>query len=347
MVRNIDSLMNELTRTNIRTAADSPYVFELAFKSAGAAGLSPADQIRFAGIIVDLFFLSNTPEGLLIFQTGHNQDDQPVLQAVLHNSSLIFETILPQTPAQEIIGRFFPSQPESPLQLKYELLEQRSRDMEQFSFAVSHELKNSLTKLKLSISLLELDDDPSAIQKHIQIIQRSTSQLEHTLTDLNDIIHIKHNTPVARYIDLPEIFSKVYEELEERILASNASISTDFSGVSGFTYVEVYLQSILSNLLTNAIKYAYANRRPEIVIKATKHPSGIQIIFTDNGLGIDLERHKAALFKPFSRFSSQVREGKGLGLYIIKSMIERNGGRIQIESVPDQGTTFIVELVEY
>ncbi|MBO9657663.1 MAG: HAMP domain-containing histidine kinase [Chitinophagaceae bacterium] len=347
MVRNIESLMRELTRTDIKTAADSPYVFDLAFKSAGAAGLPPPDQIRFAGIVIDLFFFSNTPEGLLIFRTGHNQDKQPVLQVQLQHSDLIFETILPQTPTQETISRFFPDQPVSPLQLEYELLEQRSRDMEQFSFAVSHELKNSLTKLKLAISLLELDDDPASIQRHLQIIQRSTTQLEHTLNDLNNIIQIKHDTPVARYLSLSEIFSKVYEELKERILTSNASISTDFSDVSGLTYVEVYLQSILSNLLTNAIKYAYANRRPEIVIKATKQPTGIQIVFSDNGLGIDLERHKKALFKPFSRFSSHIREGKGLGLYIIKSMIERNGGRIHVTSVPDEGTTFTVELVAY
>ncbi len=339
--------MHELTRTNIKTAADSPYVFELAFKSAGAAGLPPADQIRFAGIIIDLFFFSNTSKGVLIFQTGHNPNKQPILQVQLQHSDLIFETILPQTPTPEAISRFFPAQPTSPLQLKYDLLQQRSQDMEQFSFAVSHELKNSLTKLKLAISLLELDDDPASIQKHIEIIQRSTAQLEHTLTDLNNIIQIKHNTPVAKHISPSEIFSKVYEELEDRILASNASISTDFSGVSGLTYVEVYLQSILSNLLTNAIKYAYANRRPEIVIKATKHPKGIRIVFSDNGLGIDLERHKNALFKPFARFSSHVREGKGLGLYIIKSMIERNGGTIQVTSVPDEGTTFTVELVEY
>jgi len=347
MLRNIEPLMYELTRTNIKTAADSPYVFDLAFKSAGAAGLPPADQIRFAGIVTDLFFFSNTAKGILIFQTGHNPEKQPILQVQLQHSDLIFETILPQTPTPDTIRRFFPAQPTSTLQVKYELMEQRSRDMEQFSFAVSHELKNSLTKLKLAISLLELDDDPTSIQKHVQIIQRSTAQLEHTLTDLNNIIQINHNTPIAKHISLSEIFSKVYEELEERILASNASISTDFSGVSGLTYVEVYLQSIFSNLLTNAIKYANTNRRPEIVIKATKHATGIQIVFSDNGLGIDLERHKTALFKPFSRFSSHIREGKGLGLYIIKSMIERNGGRIHVASVPDEGTTFTVELVEY
>jgi signal transduction histidine kinase len=347
MVRNIDSLMNELTRTNISTAADSSHVYELAFQSAGAAGLSAVDQIRFACIVVDLFFLSNTAEGDLIFRIGHNQDDQPALQVVLQHSELIFETILPAIPSREMIERFFPGSIETSLQLRYELLQQRSRDMEQFSFAVSHELKNSLTKLKLAISLLELGDDPETAQQHLNIAKRSSTQLENTLYDLNNIIQIKHTSPVVRPISLSEIFSRAYEELEERILASNASVSTDFGGVSGLIYVEVYLKSIFSNLLTNAIKYASANRRPEIVIKATKHSAGVQIVFSDNGLGIDLERYKNSLFKPFSRFSSHVKEGKGLGLYLIKSMIERNGGSIQVRSVIDGGTTFVVELVEY
>ncbi|MCG2616792.1 HAMP domain-containing histidine kinase [Terrimonas sp. NA20] len=339
--------MNELTRTNISTAADSAHVYKLAFQAAGAADLPAVDQIRFACIIVDLFFLSNTAEGDLMFRIGHNHDDQPALQVLLQGSDLIFETILPSLPSTETIQRFFPASTEPTLQLRYELLQQRSRDMEQFAFAVSHELKNSLTKLKLAVSLLEIDDDPENVRKHFQIIQRSSAQLEHTLLDLNNIIQIKHNTPVAKYIRLEDVFSKACEELEERIQASNASISTDFSDASGLMYVEVYLQSIFSNLLTNAIKYSDANRRPEIVIKAVKHPGGVQIVFSDNGVGIDLDRHKNSIFKPFSRFSSHIHEGKGLGLYIIKSMIERNNGNIQIKSRPNEGTTFLIELVEY
>ncbi|MET0463096.1 MAG: HAMP domain-containing sensor histidine kinase [Chitinophagaceae bacterium] len=346
MVRNIDLLMNELTRTNIRTATDSSTVYKSAFQSASAAGLPAVDQVRFACTIVELFFLSNSTEGELVFRTGHNHRGQPVLQAILQHTDLLFEMILPATPSQQTIKSFFPVSPDASLQRRYELLQNRSRDMEQFSFALSHECKNSLTKLKLAISLLELDNDPDTVQKHLRIAQRSAAQLEDSLSDLNHIIRIKHSTPPADQISLPKVFSKVYEELEERILASGASISTDFGGVSGVMYVEVYLQSILRVLLTNAITYTYANRRPEIVIKAKKHPAGVQIIFSDNGLGIDVERHKNSLFKPFSRFSSKTRDSKGLGLYIIKSMIERNGGSIHLKSVIDEGTTFVVELVE-
>lgn len=327
--------MNEISRTNIQNSSDSPEVYLQAFRAAQTAGLPPTDQIRYASLIVDLFFVSNSPQGSLLFRIGYNKNGEPVLQAVMEDQDLAFETIIPAIPLS------FQNTAAANTSL------QHSDDMERFTFAASHELKNSLTKLKLAISLLETDEDPQSIQQHIKIIQRSSTQLEHIINDLNAIIRLRHDTPMVRPLSIEKVFSRAYEDHKEKIAAADASVSTDFGGISDWIYVEVYLQSIFSHLLSNSLKYASANRRPDISIKATKNNEDLLITFSDNGQGIDLDLHKKDLFTPFAQFSSTQRKGKGLGLYIIKSIIERNGGTINVHSAPDQGTTFNILLRQY
>ncbi|RYG43465.1 MAG: HAMP domain-containing histidine kinase [Chitinophagaceae bacterium] len=340
-------LMQELTRTIIGNSTDSPHVYRLAFESARAAGLSRTDQIRFAGVVVDLFFISHSAEGTLTFGVKRNSENEYILQAILENTSLSIETTIPRAAGEIVLNSDNTLSDYELMHQRYIELEQRNRDMQQFTFSVSHELKNSLTKLKLATSLLETDTEPDLIQKHIQIMQRSAKQLEETLLGLNEIIHFRHINPIAKPVSLAEVFSRVEDELEEKLAAANASVSTDFDDIDGWSYVEVYLKSIFSNLLSNSIKYASANRKPEISIKAMKHGPDVVLNFTDNGQGIDIDRHGKNIFLPFARFSTNKQEGKGLGLYIIKSMIERNGGHIEIDSQLEKGTTFRMRLRSY
>lgn len=98
--------------------------------------------------------------------------------------------------------------------------------------------------------------------------------------------------------------------------------------------------------MSNAIKYYDENKKPEIRISSKKQDSYILLIVQDNGIGIDLERHRDRVFTPFKRFTTKA-EGKRIGLNIIRTMIEKNGGRIEIESEVGRGTSFYVYLKEY
>lgn len=339
--------MKEITRTIIGNNTVSPQVYRLAFESARAAGLSRTDQIRFAGVVVDLFFISHSAEGTLIFGIDQNEQGEYTLQAILENSPLSIQTSIPSLPNNIAISADDSLSDFELMHQRYLNMEQRNRDMQQFTYSVSHELKNSLTKLKLATSLLETDTEPVLVQKHIHIMQRSATQLEETLLGLNEIIHFRHVNPVTKPVSFAAVFSKVYEELEEKISTANATVSTEFNDIVNWPYVEIYLKSIFSNLLSNSLKYASANRRPEITIKAIKQGRDVLLNFTDNGQGIDMDRHAKNLFLPFTRFSIKKQEGKGLGLYIIKSMIERNGGRIDVQSELDKGTSFRMLLMHY
>lgn len=328
--------MHEISRIIIGSYTDSPQVFRLAFRSAQLAGLLPTDQIKYACIVVDRFFISHCREDQLIFRIGHNQRDQPVLRVELENAGHSFETMIPAVPPLFDHINDLPGEPAP-----------RSNEPEASTSMISYQLKNSLTKLKLAASLLETDDDPSSIQQHMDIVQRSAAQLGHTLNDLNKIMQINHGFPEIKPLTLSTVFSKVCEALHEKIIMTEASINTDFGGISGWMYAEMYLQNIFSNLLINSLKYQYANRRPEIVIKAIKQANDVQLVFSDNGMGIDPDQYQKKLFMPFSQFSSDKQEGKGLGLYIVKSIIERNGGTICVDSQPGKGTVFTMLLRAY
>jgi signal transduction histidine kinase len=125
-----------------------------------------------------------------------------------------------------------------------------------------------------------------------------------------------------------------------------AVVDKKFHLNNDLNYVPAYIKSIFSNLLSNAIKYHEQERKLKISIKTWKIQNGISFSFSDNGKGIDLEKNGKILFSPFVRFSKEI-EGKGIGLHIIKNMVESNGGSIKVESTLGRGTEFIFSLVEY
>ena len=110
-------------------------------------------------------------------------------------------------------------------------------------------------------------------------------------------------------------------------------------------YVETFLYSILKNLISNEIKYK-KDVPLQINIKGRKEDGFVILKVKDNGIGIDLNKYEKQIFKPFKRFTNTV-EGTGVGLYLIKNMISRNGGEIKVESEPGKGTTFYCYLKEY
>src|SRR5207248_2026244 len=107
-----------------------------------------------------------------------------------------------------------------------------------------------------------------------------------------------------------------------------------------YTYQD--LQSVLSNLLSNAIKYRSPDRSPEITVKTLKGPDGPELVVKDNGRGMNLDEVKERIFKKYQRFSEHdgEQEGTGLGLWIVKETVEKNGGRVEVMSTPGEGTTF-------
>jgi signal transduction histidine kinase len=131
----------------------------------------------------------------------------------------------------------------------------------------------------------------------------------------------------------------VQEDIKNLLEESGARIITHFE-VPQIQYARKNLRSILYNLLSNAVKYRDPHRLPEVHVKTRSTPEGIVLTIEDNGLGIDdNKQHK--LFAMFQRLHVHV-EGTGIGLYIVKRIIENNGGRIEVASQPGRGTIFTI-----
>ncbi len=121
----------------------------------------------------------------------------------------------------------------------------------------------------------------------------------------------------------------------------HAEINVNFDDSEDVEFNRSYLESILLNLLTNAIKYSSPNRQPAINVYTKKEKDNTKLYFSDNGLGIDLKRHKDKIFGLYQRFHDHA-DSKGLGLYMVNSQIRVMGGEIEVVSEIDKGTTFIL-----
>lgn len=223
-------------------------------------------------------------------------------------------------------------------------LKNRNRDLEQFSYIVSHNLKSSIAKIKGLVSLLRMNTEEGERNFIYNNIDTSVKQLENTVADVNDLIVFnKDISDKKQNINLPGLLNGVLIDLETNIEKSQAKIISDFSKSEIVFGYKPYMQSIFYNLLSNSIKYSRVNVTPEIKISIEKHGNSVQIKFIDNGKGIDLIKHKNDLFGLYKRFDTNP-DGKGLGLFMVKSQVLALGGNIEIYSEQDKGTEFRVTL---
>jgi signal transduction histidine kinase len=151
---------------------------------------------------------------------------------------------------------------------------------------------------------------------------------------------IKDNPSIQKEaLLLKEVFEDVFSQLSFQIEAYKPILKIDFEQVSVLHINKTYIESILLNLLTNAIKYRAENKTLKITITASQINDSITLVFKDNGIGIDLERNRDKVFGLYQRFHDYP-DSKGLGLYLVKSQVEAMDGTISIESEVNKGTTF-------
>ncbi|MFV8369261.1 PAS domain S-box protein [Flavobacterium sp. LB2R40] len=220
-------------------------------------------------------------------------------------------------------------------------LTQNNKDLKQFSYITSHNLRAPLSNLTGLLNLLE--DIPVEDQELKEILSgfnKSTHLLNDTINDLVKVIIIKDNPSIKKEpVLINEIFENVISQLNFQIELYKPIIKLNFEKVSILNINKAYIESILLNLLTNAIKYKSENRKLKISITTNEIDDTVVLIFKDNGIGIDLIRNKDKIFGLYQRFHNYP-DSKGLGLYLVKSQVETMGGTIDIESEVNKGTTF-------
>gem|GEM_PF-3180173 len=222
-------------------------------------------------------------------------------------------------------------------------LEKSNEQLEGFAYMATHDLRAPVANIIALLSLFNKENPADEENKFIfGKVEESVKILNNTLNDLIDIVAVNKNKYDEKvHIDIEETLKDVIESIKEDINKSGIQISYDFSGGNEISYPASQFRSILINMLTNAIKYRSPERKPTIKIQSTKEKNFLRLDFTDNGLGIDMRKYGSRLFQMNTRFHAGT-EGKGVGLFIIKSQVEAIGGKITVDSVPGSGTTFRV-----
>lgn len=232
---------------------------------------------------------------------------------------------------------------ESEKEMLIEELTQNNSDLSQFSYITSHNLRAPLSNLLGIIKLLDtsLITDPMT-KLLLENFEECTLQLNDTVNDLINVLIIKNNVNSKKEkLDVRKVFEKVLHSVQTTIEQKHTTIIADFDNAYEVLFNKSYLESILLNLVTNAVKYSSPKRAPEIKVRTENTADGVRLYFSDNGLGIDLERYKDRIFGLYQRFHDHA-DSKGLGLYIVNSQIRVMGGEIDVESEVDKGTTFII-----
>lgn len=218
-------------------------------------------------------------------------------------------------------------------------LENKIEQLEEFNRIVAHNLRGPVGNI---VQLSEmLHEEPDAADLYIPLLREASAGLDSTLKELIKILEVKlNNTIVFQQCFFEDIVSKVKSMLNIQIYNENIVFNTAFE-VKSLDYPSVYLESVLYNLISNAIKYRRQNVTPEVKLRTYIEDKRVILEVSDNGLGIDLNKYGHQIFK-LNKIFHEGFDSKGLGLFILKNQIETLGGSISVESEPNVGSTFKV-----
>ena len=223
-----------------------------------------------------------------------------------------------------------------------EIVNEQNNKLLNFAHIVSHNLINHAGNFS---SLLEMKNSGLINDTEIFPYLKTVSQeLTSTIENLVDIVAIQNNkAEIKKKLNIDEYLNKVFNILLNDIQLHNVKILNKVSKKIFVNYVPAYLESILLNLTTNAIKYANPNKKLVIKFYTESVDNYSVLVINDNGLGIDLEKHKEHIFGLYKTFHN-VKNSQGIGLYITKNQIEAMDGKIEVESQVNVGTTFRIYL---
>ncbi|MBL7858565.1 MAG: PAS domain-containing protein [Cyclobacteriaceae bacterium] len=221
-------------------------------------------------------------------------------------------------------------------------LKRKNEQLEEFTQIVSHNLRSPVGNILTLLNFFESASAPEEKEEYLRLLKESGKNTLNTLQELNDVLNIKQNKNIERQqLNVAEIFAQVKSMLNSQITETNAIIHSDFSQAEQVEFPKIYLESVLLNLLSNALKYTFPGRQPLITFKTYSHQDEVRMEVSDNGLGINLDRYGHQVFKLRKTFHRHP-ESRGIGLFMVKNQLEAMGGSIMIKSKEKEGTTFII-----
>ncbi|MBK6265866.1 PAS domain-containing protein [Marivirga sp. S37H4] len=232
---------------------------------------------------------------------------------------------------------------EEEIQEKNSLLEKSNAELDRFVYSVSHDLRAPLNSIQGLINISDTTDDTKELKQLMSMMKNRVKKLYSFIDEIINFARNSRTEIVKEPIDLISLTTEVFENAQYReqaaaidfrlLVSENLIVHTD----------QGRLSIVLNNLIDNAIKYHRHSQPGKFVaIKSIEETNSVIIQVIDNGQGIPLQAQDK-IFDMFYRASDNSK-GSGLGLYIVKEMIERIGGEIYLKSEPGEGTTFSIKL---
>jgi light-regulated signal transduction histidine kinase (bacteriophytochrome) len=220
--------------------------------------------------------------------------------------------------------------------------------LESFNYGAAHDLKNHAINMRGMITIVgkSYSSDPERARKALEFLEKASAQFVRTVEDLLMVSRIQTDGPsLQRCIPVQQLKDMVMAECSFLIAGNGAQLTWHIDVLDETAWPEEPYKTILVNLLSNAIKYKQPVRTPEIDISLARTDRSYSIRVADNGRGMDLTKEGHLLFRMFSRLSSgREQEGTGVGLFVMKKLVERLLGTIDLESEPNRGTTFLITI---
>src|SRR5215213_417157 len=280
----------------------------------------------------------------LVFQNAEREKRDEEL--VIANKELVFQNQEKEKRAAELIiaNEELLFQNEQKEKMTTDLI-QRNKDLEQFTYIISHNLRAPVANIIGLSYRLQQTGLPDELRSQIGAgLSTSVSKLDEVIRDLNDILKIRQKVDESKQlINFTKFASDIQLSIEKMIENEKAVILWDFTQAEEIITIKSYLHSIFFNLISNSLKYRQPTVAPMIKITSQKIDGKIVLLFEDNGIGIDLSTAREHVFGLYKRFHTDRAEGKGMGLYMVKTQVESMGGKISISSEVNAGTQFRIE----
>lgn len=222
-------------------------------------------------------------------------------------------------------------------------LTQINKELTVLSHKTSHDLKSPINNMLSVFNLIDVSkiNDPETLEL-IEILKLTSKNLKQTLNDsIDELVENESINTQIEVVNLNESLSEVLISINSLVRDSRAIINIDFSAFENISFNKAYIKSIFLNLVTNSIKYAKPYQVPIITIESRKVNGVNQLVFSDEGLGFDMDKVKDKIFGLYQKFHSNI-DSNGIGLYLVYNHITSLGGRIAVESKINEGATFII-----
>ncbi|MCK0134404.1 PAS domain-containing sensor histidine kinase [Arenibacter sp. S6351L] len=219
----------------------------------------------------------------------------------------------------------------------------KNQELKQLNYTTSHDLRSPVNNLLSIFGFLDfskIDDDE--ILETLDYMKMATEGINNSLNNYVDLLTKKDSSQIdLKEVDFEIVLQQVKQSISSLLNNARVTFKVDFSALGSVRHNLNYMESIFLNLLTNSIKYARPDVPPVISIKSQVVEGKKQLIYSDNGLGFDMEKFGSKIFGLNQKFHNN-GDSKGVGLYLVYNHINSLGGTIAVESEVNKGATFTI-----